>query len=198
MAKRAKLPRTAAKAKGSRKTRAPGVKKLQSSQTAAEARYKLFAEAWLANGGNATQAAIDAGYSEKTAYSQGGRLLRHVDVVARIKAGQRRLHQKFELQTERVLEEAARIALADPRELFTIDGAVKPIHLWPDHVAAAVSSVKYGQYGLEVKLWNKPGLISDGMKHLGLFERDNRQKADAVAQLMEHVAEHSKPIPVRP
>ena len=34
---------------------------------------------------NATRAAIRAGYSEKTAYSQGERLLRHVEVKAYIK-----------------------------------------------------------------------------------------------------------------
>lgn len=44
-----------------------------------------FAHAYVANAGNATQAAIEAGYSEKTAYSQGGRLLNHVEVAAMIR-----------------------------------------------------------------------------------------------------------------
>lgn len=37
---------------------------------------------------NATQAAIDAGYSEKTAYSQGQRLLKNVEVQKQIQAAQ--------------------------------------------------------------------------------------------------------------
>lgn len=43
-------------------------------------RKRRFVEAFMANGGNATQAAKRAGYSTKTAASQGSRLLRLVDV----------------------------------------------------------------------------------------------------------------------
>lgn len=46
---------------------------------------RLFADTWLTNGFNATQAAITAGYSKKTAYSQGQRLLKHVEVSVYIK-----------------------------------------------------------------------------------------------------------------
>lgn len=46
---------------------------------------KAFCDAYLANGMNATQAAKEAGYSEKTAYSQGNRLLKNVDVQEYIK-----------------------------------------------------------------------------------------------------------------
>lgn len=49
-------------------------------------RQKAFVEAYLANGFNATQAAITAGYSAKTAYSQGSRLLRNVEVQTAIQA----------------------------------------------------------------------------------------------------------------
>ena len=42
-------------------------------------RQRTFAEIY-SNSGNAKQAAIQAGYSEKTAYSQGYRLLKNVDV----------------------------------------------------------------------------------------------------------------------
>ncbi|MGF6352479.1 phage terminase small subunit [Paenibacillus sp. 4624] len=40
----------------------------------------LFVTEYLQNGNNATQAAIAAGYSEKTASSQGSRLLKSVEV----------------------------------------------------------------------------------------------------------------------
>ena len=42
-------------------------------------RQELFCEEYLKDM-NATQAAIRAGYSEKTAYSQGQRLLKHVEI----------------------------------------------------------------------------------------------------------------------
>jgi phage terminase small subunit len=40
----------------------------------------IFVTEYIKNGNNATQAAIAAGYSEKTAYSQGSRLLKAVEV----------------------------------------------------------------------------------------------------------------------
>lgn len=43
-------------------------------------RYPLFAQAYVENGFNGTQAAITAGYAEKTAYSQASRLLKNVEV----------------------------------------------------------------------------------------------------------------------
>ena len=46
-------------------------------------RQHRFAEAYAACG-NATEAAKRAGYSEKTAYAQGSRLLKHADVAALI------------------------------------------------------------------------------------------------------------------
>lgn len=47
-------------------------------------RYRIFAEAYVTNGFNATQAALTARYSERTAYSQGSRLLKNVEVQALI------------------------------------------------------------------------------------------------------------------
>lgn len=47
-------------------------------------KQRAFVEAYLANGFNATQAAVAAGYSPKTAYSQGSRLLKNVEVRAAI------------------------------------------------------------------------------------------------------------------
>lgn len=47
-------------------------------------RQQLFCEEYLKDM-NATQAAIRAGYSEKTAYSQGQRLLKNVEIKNRLK-----------------------------------------------------------------------------------------------------------------
>lgn len=67
---------------------------------------------------NATQAAIAAGYSEKTAESQGSRLLTNVKVAAALASGKARQLEKAELSAERVLEELRRLAFVDPRAFF--------------------------------------------------------------------------------
>jgi len=46
-------------------------------------RQARFVEAYT---GNATEAAIQAGYSEKTAYSQGQRMLKNVEILSAIQA----------------------------------------------------------------------------------------------------------------
>ena len=48
-------------------------------------KQELFCQEYLKEM-NATQAAIKAGYSEKTAYSQGQRLLKNVEIKSRIKS----------------------------------------------------------------------------------------------------------------
>ena len=49
-------------------------------------KQRIFVDAYVSNGFNATQAAITAGYSEATAYSQGPRLLKDVGVAEAIDA----------------------------------------------------------------------------------------------------------------
>ena len=67
---------------------------------------------------NATQAASRAGYSRKTAASQGERLLRNVEVRQAIDAGLNSRATKTGVTTERVLRERARLAFFDPRKLL--------------------------------------------------------------------------------
>jgi hypothetical protein len=59
---------------------------------------------------NGTQAAIRAGYSAKTAYSQAERLLRHVEIRRAVDAGLNRIAEKTETDAEwvrrRLKEEA--------------------------------------------------------------------------------------------
>lgn len=55
--------------------------------------------------GNATQAAIRAGYSAKTAYSQGQRLLKNVEVATRVREGQRKAQKRNEITVDDMVDE---------------------------------------------------------------------------------------------
>jgi len=61
----------------------------------------IFVTEYLKNGNNATQAAISAGYSEKTASSQGSRLLKSVEV------------QQYLNKTEQNLNKDLRVMFAE-------------------------------------------------------------------------------------
>lgn len=63
---------------------------------------KLFADHYLVEL-NATEAAKKAGYSEKTAYSQGCRLLKDVDVRAYIDPRQQKISDELEIDAKWVL-----------------------------------------------------------------------------------------------
>lgn len=62
---------------------------------------------------NATQAAIRAGYSEKTATEQGSRLLTNVKVQQAIAKGQNKTAAKLEITKERIVEELAKIGFSN-------------------------------------------------------------------------------------
>ena len=62
---------------------------------------------------NATKAAIRAGYSEKTAYSQGQRLLKKVEIKAAIDRKLQQAADKVDVSIERVVARYAQIAFAD-------------------------------------------------------------------------------------
>lgn len=66
---------------------------------ALSAKQRLFVSEYLIDL-NATQAAIRAGYSEKTAYSQGQRLLKHVEVQAAIEAAKTERLERTEINAE--------------------------------------------------------------------------------------------------
>ena len=62
---------------------------------------------------NATEAAERAGYSKKTAYSIGGRLLKNVEVKKRIDESKTKQVKKAELKTESIIKELKKIAFAN-------------------------------------------------------------------------------------
>jgi hypothetical protein len=69
---------------------------------------------------NATQAAIRAGYSAKTAEQQGPRLLGYAQVAAAIQKAQAKRAEQTEITAEEVLRQWWAIATADPNELIDV------------------------------------------------------------------------------
>jgi len=91
---------------------------------------------------NATQAAVRAGYSARTAASQGARLLKHGGVARAVQAAQQARAVRTEITQDRVLQELARIAFFDIRRLYRADGSMKdPCELDAD-TAAALASIE--------------------------------------------------------
>ena len=109
----------------------------------------IFAAEYLIDG-NATRAAIDAGFGEAGAHAQGARLLRNVKVAAAIAAGQARRAKKLEITAERVLGELAKLAFYDVGELFDEHGNILPLHRMDETARAAIA-------GMETETRDVPG-----------------------------------------
>lgn len=97
---------------------------------ALNAKQERFVEEYLVDL-NATQAAIRAGYSEKTAYSMGQRLLKHVEVAKLLAEAQAKRSERVQLDADWVLTRLAAEATADLADILDDAGALRPVSDWP-------------------------------------------------------------------
>jgi phage terminase small subunit len=144
-------------------------------------RQRVFVDEYIIDF-NGTQAAIRAGYSQKTANEQAARLLADVSIQAAIAERINDRSKRTEITQDRVLLEIARLAFNDPRKAFDEDGNLLPVKQWPDDVAAAISSIKVTEQRIdndgdeiiasqikEIKFWDKGKQIELAGKHLAMF-----------------------------
>ena len=144
-------------------------------------KQKRFVEEYLIDL-NATQAAIRAGYSKKTADVQGVRLLGNVNIQAVIQEAIQKRSQRTEVTQDRVLLEYARLAFFDPRKLFHDDGRPKEMSELDDDTAASLAGLdvqevydgvgqdrEFVGFVKKYKLANKLGALDSLGKHLGMF-----------------------------
>lgn len=125
---------------------------------------------------NATQAAIRAGYSVKTATEQGARLLTNVNVSREIEKLQAIQSRRTGITADRVIRELAKIAFVDPnRVIDPVDGTVRDDASPEDRAAIQGVKVKRSESDTgsssenEVKLYDKTKALELLGKHLGLF-----------------------------
>lgn len=91
---------------------------------------------------NATQAAIRAGYSSKTAASIGAENLTKPQIAEVIQAKQSKVINRLEVTAERIILERARLAFFDPRKLLDNTGRPLPLQDLDDDTAAAIAGLK--------------------------------------------------------
>ena len=145
---------------------------------------------------NATQAAIRAGYSPKTAEQTASRLLRNVKVQEYIAKRQKELSRSTEITQERVIKELALIAFSNNADyahvvekkmqveaggalVDVLDKDGKPVMYrtvepvlteeLTEEQKRALAVIKKGRDGLEVKSCDKVKALELLGKHLGIF-----------------------------
>lgn len=141
---------------------------------------------------NATQAAIRAGYSERTAAAQAARLLTNVNIQTYIQQRKQDRVERTEITQDMVLRELALIAFSNAADyaavverqamiegvlLFDDDGnpvmyrTVEPVLTaeLTENQKRALAVIKKGRDGFEVKPYDKVRALELLGKHLGMF-----------------------------
>ena len=66
---------------------------------------------------------------------------------------------------------------------------LKDTRYFSEKAAALYAGAKEGKYGIEIQMHDKATFAEKLFKHLGLYEKDNKQTADALATLLHRVAQ---------
>ncbi len=164
---------------------------------------------------NATQAAIRAGYSPKTARTTGGRLMQNDVVAGEIAVLGRKIGARQEITQERIMAELAKVAFSDIGKAVTWGPRQKALHdsvigetagvgvKSSDEIDAdtrhAIAEISEGRNGVRIKLHDKLGaLVKLGMQ-LGMFRE--RQPGDAednpLRLIVEAVQRQGAPLPIQ-
>lgn len=150
-------------------------------------KQKRFCDEYLVDF-NATQAAIRAGYSKKTANRIASENLSKPDIQTYIQSKANKVASKLEISQENTMREIARIAFADIRGLFKEDGSMKSITEIDDDTAAAIAGVETDelfdgvgrereQIGVtkKVKMNDKVRGLEMLAKHFGIYKDPENQ-----------------------
>jgi phage terminase small subunit len=138
---------------------------------------------------NATQAAIRAGYSARTAAVIGAENLVKPNIANCIQEKKKKLAAKLEITQEMVLEGYRKLAFYDPRKFFDENDNLKTVSQLDDETSYALAGFEITEernkdvvtgYTKKIKMPDRRGALDSLGRHLGMFGKDNEQKKPVV------------------
>lgn len=166
---------------------------------------------------NATQAAIRAGYSPKTAQVIGAENIKKPMVAAEIQRLGQKTAQKLEITRESIMQELAAIGFArasdfvrvetEPTtrlgvhpltgEIISLPSYCQTVRITntdelPEDKAAALAGIKQGTNGIEVKLHDKVRALELLGKAVGVFDSGRDTSTEATNNLFEAIVESAQ------
>ena len=151
---------------------------------------------------NATQAAIRAGYSEKTAHSIGHENLSKPEIVDAITHAKAERSKRTQVTSDMVIAELAKIGFSDLRNVLTKSGQLIDPQDWDDATAGAISSIEVVarlggngddnepiDYTHKIKTWVKGCALEKLGTNLGMFVDTSEVKETVTIKLPTDVDE---------
>jgi phage terminase small subunit len=145
---------------------------------------------------NQSKAAIDAGFSEKSARQQATRMMSRPEIkrIVELLRGER--EERLQVRQDNVLRHIGYIAFADPRKAYDDTDKLLPPSQWPDEIAFAISGIKtteirdtdgnvIGQTQ-ELKFWSKTDAQTLAARHLGML--NDKVTLDVTDELADRLA----------
>jgi len=142
-------------------------------------RRERFCREYVASAGNATRAALAAGYSARTARAQGSRLLTFVDITGRINALVQERWDQLGITKAELIARTAAIARFDPRCLFDDEGNLLPPDELDNMTRAALEDI-------EIKAVVKNGTLGDPRTN-AVSRYRAADKVGALRLLLQHM-----------
>lgn len=111
-------------------------------------------------------------------YQAASHLASDPKVSARVAELRARVVDVAILQVDEILTAIRSIALSDPANLLSPEGKLLPPNEIDKDTRRAIASIEVDEFGrIKYKFWDKNAALDKAAKILGLYEKDNRQKA---------------------
>jgi phage terminase small subunit len=149
-------------------------------------KQELFCEEYIKDL-NAKRAATSAGYSAKTAYSMGSRLLKNVEVQKKIQELKKERSHRSTISADAVISTLGTIAFTPITDVISVENGkvfIKDSSKWSLAAKQAVESVRQSKDGVAIKMNSKVAALEKLGDHLGLFQDYNQ----ALATLLRYGA----------
>lgn len=144
-------------------------------------KQKIFCREYIVDL-NATQAAIRAGYSEKTAKDIGCQNLAKLNIQTEIAELMENREERLDVSADNVVRELMNIAMSDIGAIFNDDGSIKPLSEIPKDVRKAIAGIDVFEelegrgkdqeligFTKKVRLWDKNKALEMLGRHLKMF-----------------------------
>ena len=171
-------------------------------------RYDAFARAYIESL-NATDAALKAGYSPKTAYSQGQRLLKNVEVQNLLQKLRKEAQKRAEVSLDDVLNEYKRIAFTGMSRFIKINDDGEPVVDLSDCTPEDLDLLTETQLEaftenegarqvrrIKIKTMDRLKALETLGKHLGLGEKTKEEAQDRLTLALIEISKRGSAAPI--